>query len=60
MSVPPMISPWHPHGHDQRRTYVHVRSIVPRSTVLRGAPKRIVATFVSTTIVSMLPTPAPL
>jgi hypothetical protein len=50
-----MISPLQPHGHVQRRMYVHVRSIVPRSTVLRGAPKRIVATFVSTTIESMLP-----
>ena len=56
MSEPPMISPWQPHGHDQRRMYVHVSSIVPRSTTLSGVPKRIVAILVSTTIVSMLPT----
>jgi hypothetical protein len=59
MSDPAMISPAQPHGQVQRRTYVQIRSIVPRSTVLRGAPKRVVMTSVSTTIVGMLPTAAP-
>lgn len=51
MSVPPMISPWHPHGQLQRCTYVQDVSIVPRSTMLRGVPKRVVTTVVSRTIV---------
>lgn len=56
MSEPAIISPSQPHGQDQRRTYVHFSSIVPRSTMLRGVPKRVVATLVSRTIVGMLPT----
>lgn len=56
MSVPAIISPSHPHGQAQRRTYVHVWSMVPRSTMLCGVPRRNLARFVSTTIVGMLPT----
>ena len=56
MSEPPIISPSQPQGHDQWRTYVQICSIVPRSTVLRGVPKRFVTTCVSTTIMEMLPT----
>ena len=53
-----MISPSHPQGQVQCRTYVQASSIVPRSTVLRGLPKRVVMTDVFTTIVGMLPMPA--
>lgn len=55
MSEPPMISPSQPHGQLQRRTYMQASSIVPRSTMLRGDPKRVVTTAVFATIVAMLP-----
>jgi hypothetical protein len=56
MREPPMISPSQPQGQRHFRTYVHILSIVPRSTVLRGVPKRNVTTSVFATIVGMLPT----